>query len=210
MSLMTLYSARFPEAARHDRKILHLARHQFAARERRHLVATAGEQRREIARKAHRDDYDRIVGLGRQQPAVHRHRILPAAGLAAALEERFAVGGLQFADGRRIVPILVVHRPGRVGDRNIGIAVPCIHQVDELERGRTAFVETHADQTDMAGVHALIEQVERQRIVDVVAHVGLENDGDSPFLRRCGAGAPRQQQRRGKQNHRNSLHIHSG
>jgi hypothetical protein len=62
----------------------------------------------------------------------------------------------------------------------------------------------------MAGVHALIEQVERQRIVDVVAHVGLENDGDSPFLRRCGAGAPRQQQRRGKQNHRNSLHIHSG
>ena len=50
------------------------------------------------------------------------------------------------------------------------------HNVDILGRVGIVLVNAHAQEVDIALIHILEEQIERHSIVDVVAHIGLEDN----------------------------------
>ena len=61
-------------------------------------------------------------------------------------------------------------------DRDIRITVPCSHDIDEF-RSREAFlVDGYCEKIHLARIHILVQHVKSQGIVDVIAHVRIENN----------------------------------
>ena len=157
------------EASAHHRTELHLALHQFDAVQRRIFVAPALQQAAEIGRETDGDDHDRAVGTLGQQAAVKGYGIAVVPVPAAAGEKS------RLADGACVVVAFEHHAITDPPDRNFGIAVPRIHHIYIAGRELGILAAENAEQGDFTPVHRLVKHIERQRIVHVVAHVGIEN-----------------------------------
>ena len=100
--------------------------------------------------------------------------------LAHVLHRGFEVIFPQFvlvSDGARIVAgVVSVGSVAYDPDGKVGITVPGVQNVEEAFRTVAFFVAHHGEQLDLAGIHILVQQVKGHHVVNVIAHVGVEND----------------------------------
>ena len=96
-------------------------------------------------------------------------------------EERFPFRILQVDDRFGIVDgsiILAVRPIPDDPDRDVRIPIPGIHDVRKLCRRQPAFIQVDGQQADLAGIQIPVEQIQRQRIIHIIAQVRLEDDGE--------------------------------
>lgn len=155
-----------------------------------YLSPRLSSRRPRLVEETDGDDHDRAVGTLGQQAAVKGYGIAVVPVSAAAGEKS------RLADGACVVVAFEHHAITDPPDRNFGIAVPRIHHIYIAGRELGILAAENAEQGDFTPVHRLVKHIERQRIVHVVAHVGIENH---PQGVRAASAAPGPPAYRGRQ-----------
>ncbi len=161
--------------ARHDGKVFHLARDELAAVKRAVLIRRCIQQLRQRGGEAQRDDHHAAVFAVRQEAAVTRYRIgeVPVCIVARSRE------GPAFHHRHRIVARLVVFHGGAgLRHTDLRVPVPAVQDVGIGTSRRAVLVNTDHLQVYLAVANGLIRQIERQRIIDIIAQIRFNDNGN--------------------------------
>ena len=82
------------------------------------------------------------------------------------------------------------------------MAVPCVHDVDVFPRSRAFLVKANRKKVDLARFMVFVDHVKSQGVIDIVAHVRLEDKVDGAIaIHLFFAGPAAQKQHRDHHKH---------